>query len=416
MPDRAATPLRAVSIESRASWAAASVTLAILSISYGAPLLVVVGLKPIQASLATDRSVVALAGALVWVGTGLGGIMMGWLADRIGVRFTATLGAVMMAAGLALSSTGSVWALYVGHGLLIGLLGNGAIYAPLVVYVSRWFDRRRGSALALISSGQYIAGVVWPSVFERGIAAYGWQPTMLVFAAVVLALILPLTLLCLHRAPAAHAAQALSGDPRKGAPVLGMRPNLVQGLICVAAFFCCIPMAVPNGHLVAFCTDLGIAPTDGAAMLSVLLASAFLSRQFWGMLADRIGGLRAVMAGSACQAVAIACFLLTQNEIGLFAVSAAFGLGFSGIIPSYVVAIRELFPSSEASWRVPMFFFLGMSGMAFGSWLAGELYDQFGFYAPAFGVGVVFNIANLVVIGFLVARQGGRQRLAFALR
>jgi len=195
-----------------------------------------------------------------------------------------------------------------------------------------------------------------------------------------------------------------------------MSPNLVLALICIASFFCCIPMAVPNGHLVAFCTDLGISPTHGAAMLSVLLASAFLSRQFWGMLADRIGGLRAVMAGSACQAVAIGAFLLTQNELGLFAVSAAFGLGFSGIIPSYVVAIRELFPSSEASWRVPIFFFLGMSGMAFGSWLAGELYDRFGFYAPAFGLGVFFNIANLVVIGFLVARQRGNERLALAFR
>ena len=417
MPDAGfvAVP-RSHSVESRTSWVAASVTLAILSISYGAPLLVVVGLKPIQDAIGTDRSVLALAGALVWVGTGLGGIMMGWLADRIGIRTTVLIGAVMMAAGLALSSTGSIWALYVGHGLLIGLIGNGAIYPPLVVYVTRWFDRRRGSALALISSGQYIAGVVWPTVFERGIAVYGWQETMLAYAAVVLVVILPLTVLFLRPAPESHAAHALARDPSKGASVLGMSPNLVLTLICVASFFCCIPMAVPNGHLVAFCTDIGIAPTHGAAMLSVLLACAFLSRQFWGLLADRIGGLRAVMAGSACQAVAIAAFLLTQNEIGLFAVSAAFGLGFSGIIPSYVVAIRELFPSSEASWRVPTFFFLAMSGMAFGSWLAGVLYDQFGFYAPAFGVGVFFNIANLAVIGFLVARQHGEGRLALAFR
>jgi MFS family permease len=415
MPDTM-VPQRLTSIESRTSWVAASITLAILAISYGAPLLVVVGLKPIQDTLGTDRSVVALAGALVWVGTGLGGIMMGWLADRIGIRFTVFIGAVMMAAGLALSSTGSVWALYVGHGLLIGLVGNGAIFAPLVVYVTRWFDRRRGSALALISSGQYIAGVVWPSVFERGIARYGWPTTMLAYAVVVVVVIVPLTLLCLRPSPEAHARHALSADPRKGAPVLGMRPNLVLALICIASFFCCIPMSVPNGHLVAFCTDLGIAPTHGAAMLSVLLASAFLSRQFWGLLADRVGGLLAVMAGSACQAVAIGAFLLTQSEVGLFAVSAAFGLGFSGIIPSYVVAIRELFPASEASWRVPTFFFMGMSGMAFGSWLAGVLYDRFGFYAPAFGVGVFFNIANLVVIGFLVSRQRGSQRLAFAYR
>jgi MFS family permease len=414
MPDTGAAPYRAASIESRASWTAAFLTLGILSISYGAPLIVVVGLKPIQDSLGTDRSVIALAGALVWIGTGLGGIMMGWLAERIGIRFTASIGAVMMAAGLALSSTGSIWALFIGHGVLVGLVGNGAIFAPLVVYITRWFDRRRGSALALISSGQYIAGVVWPSVFERGIATYGWQATMLAYAAVVVVAILPLTLLCLRPSPEPLALHPLSSDPRKGALVLGMRPNLVLGLICFAVFLCCMPMAVPNGHLVAFCSDLGISPAHGAAMLSVLLACAFLSRQFWGMLADRVGGLRAVMVGSACQAVAIGAFLLTQNEIGLFAVSAAFGLGFSGIIPSYVVAIRELFPSSEASWRVPTFFFLGMSGMAFGSWLAGALYDHFGFYAPAFAAGVIFNIANLVVIGFLVSRQSRTQRLVFA--
>ena len=409
--------MRAASIESRASWTAAFLTLGILSISYGAPLIVVVGLKPIQDSLGTDRSVIALAGALVWVGTGLGGIMMGWLADRIGIRFTASIGAVMMAAGLALSSTGSIWALFIGHGLLIGLVGNGAIYAPLVVYITRWFDRRRGSALALISSGQYIAGVVWPSVFERGIATLRLADHDARLRrrgdrrdpAADIALPAPL-------ARAACVPRRSSSDPRKGDLVLGMRPNLALGLICVAVFLCCIPMAVPNGHLVAFCSDLGISPTHGAAMLSVLLACAFLSRQFWGMLADRIGGLKAVMVGSACQAVAIGGFLLTQNEIGLFAVSAAFGLGFSGIIPSYVVAIRELFPSSEASWRVPTFFFLGMSGMAFGSWLAGALYDHFGFYAPAFAVGVFFNIANLVVIGFLVSRQSSQERLVFATR
>jgi MFS family permease len=403
MPDT--TPQRAASIEGRASWSAACITLAILSISYGSPLLVVVGLKPIQDALMTDRSVVALAGALVWVGTGLGGILMGWLADRIGIRATVLIGAVMMAGGLALSSTGSIWALYVGHGLLVGLVGNGAIYAPLVIYVSRWFDRRRGSALALISSGQYIAGIVWPAVFERGIAWYGWQTTMLAYAAVVVAAILPLALFCLRPSPESHFTRVRTASSGAAAPVLGLPPNLVQALICLAGFLCCIPMAVPNGHLVAFCTDLGIAPTHGAAMLSVLLACAFVSRQFWGMLADRVGGLRAVMAGSACQAVATLGFLLTQNEAGLFAVSAAFGLGFSGIIPSYIVAIRALYPSSEASWRVPTFLFLGMSGMAFGSWLAGELYDHYGFYAPAFAVGVVFNLANLLVLSFLVTRQ-----------
>ena len=176
-------------------------------------------------------------------------------------------------------------------------------------------------------------------------------------------------------------------------------------------------MAVPNGHLVAFCSDLGISPTHGAAMLSVLLACAFISRQFWGMLADRIGGLRAVMAGSACQAVAIGAFLLTQNEVGLFAVSAAFGLGFSGIIPSYVVAIRELFPSSEASWRVPTFFFLGMSRHGVRQLARRRALRPFRLLCAGVRASAsFFNVANLVVIGFLVARQRGNQRLAYAYR
>jgi MFS family permease len=389
-------------IEGRASWVAACATLAILSISYGSPLLVVVGLKPMTEALGTDRSVVALAGALVWVGNGTGGVLMGLLAERIGIRATVAMGAVMMTAGLTLSTLGSVWALYVGHGLLVGLLGNGAIYAPLVIYVSRWFDRRRGTAIALISSGQYIAGVVWPSIFERGIAAFGWQATMLAYAAVVVVVILPVVA-TLKPAPDAPVAAARTSG--LAVRVLGLHPNVAQAAICAAAFCCCVPMAMPGSHLVALCSDVGISPTHGAAMLSVLLGCAFFSRQMWGALADRYGGLRTVLMGSACQAVAIAGFLATQSEAGLFAVAAAFGLGFSGVIPSYAVAIRDLYPSAEASWRIPTTLLTAMSGMAFGSWFAGALYDRFGWYAPAFAAGVAFNVVNLVIVGWLVSRM-----------
>jgi MFS family permease len=399
--------------DGRTSWKAAWMTLAILSVSYGSPLLIVVGMKTMQEELGTSRSLLALAGSLVWIGTGAGGIFMGWLADRIGIRATITIGACMIAGGLALSSTGTIWALYVGHGLMIGLFGNGGVYPPLLVYVSRWFVRRRGAAIALISSGQYVAGVAWPALFERGISHFGWQMAMLSYAGVVLVLILPLTLL-LKPAPLAPGDASVSRHAPRAAVqanrIAGLHPNVVQALICVAGFCCCIPMSVPAAHLVAFCGDIGIPPTHGAAMLSVMLGCAFLARQLWGALADRIGGLRTVMVGSACQAVAIACFLLTQDEAGLFAISAAFGFGFSGIIPSYAVTIRDLFPASQASWRIPLTLFTAMSGMAFGSWFAGSVYDHFGYYAPAFGISVIFNIANLLVIGFLVLRLSGARR------
>jgi MFS family permease len=330
---------------------------------------------------------------------------MGWLADRIGIRNSVLMGTVMVALGLALSSTGQIWALYVGQGVLIGFFGMGAIYPPLLIYVSRWFDRRRGTAIALISSGQYVAGVVWPALFERLIAGPGWRVAYLAFAGIVLLGTLPVAFLFLRPAP----IPGLAGVPHgavhsRRARVLGLPPNLVQAILCVAGICCCVPMAIPQAHLVAFCGDIGIGAATGAMMLSVLLGCAFFSRQFWGAFADRYGGLKTVLAGSACQAVSIGAFLLTQNEAGLFFIAAAYGFGFSGIIPAYVVAIRDLFPSAEASWRVPLVLFTAMSGMAFGSWFAGALYDHFGFYAPAFGSGVLFNLVNLMLVGFLVMR------------
>jgi MFS family permease len=389
------------------------ITLAFLSVSFGSSLLIVVGLKPIAEGLGAERAIVALAGSLVWVGTGAGGIFMGWLADRIGVRATVAIGVSMVAGGLAVSSIGSLWALYIGHGLMVGLLGNGALYPPLIVYVSRWFDRRRGTAIALISSGQYVAGVIWPTIFERGIAAIGWQAVMLYFAIALAILVLPATLLLKPAPIAVDLKGTLRGRPQ-GKRVAGLHPNVVQALLCVAGFCCCIPMSIPSAHLVAFCTDIGITPMRSATMLSVMLAAAFLARQAWGALADRIGGLGTVLAGSSCQALAIAAFMLTREEIGLFAISAAFGFAFAGIIPAYAVTIRDLFPSSEASWRIPLTLFTAMSGMAVGSWFAGALYDKYGYYDSAFGSAVLFNIVNLVIIGFLFFRLRDMRRPALA--
>src|SRR5207249_4526107 len=232
------------SIESRSSWVAASITLAILSFSYGAPLIVVVGLKPIAASLETDRSVVALAASLVWLGTGLGGILMGRIADWIGMRQVAIFGAAMTALGLAISAIGQTWALVLGSAVLIGLLGNSAHFPPLVIYVSRWFDRRRGTAVALISAGQYLAGMVWPAIFERGIVEYGRQATMLGFAVITAAAIVPLALF-LRPPPHPGSSEGSRFDALSHPQALRLNPNLVQALLCTAVFLCCIPMAMP---------------------------------------------------------------------------------------------------------------------------------------------------------------------------
>ena len=396
------------SIETRASWVVASAALCALMLSSGAAWIAAVALKDIAAEVDGVRSIPALASALAWFGSGIGGIMMGRIADRIGTRWTVAFGAVMIAVGLALSSLGPSWPLWIGHGLFIGLIGFGGINAPLYVYVSRWFDKRRGSALALISSGTYLAGALWPPVFERAIAALGWRETMLWYALLEGVVVVSIALIffrhppeVIHPAPAPVAGSA-------PARVLGLPPNLVFGAMCMAAIMCCIPMAMPQGHLVAFCSDLGISRSVGAVMLSVLLGTAFLSRQIWGAVSDRIGGLTTVLVGSLWQCAAMIAFLLTQSEVGLFTVSAVFGLGFSGIIPAYVLALREMFPASQASWRIPTLLMFTALGMASGGWLAGLLYDHFGYYAPAFAVGVGANLINLTIVGTLVARRHWR--------
>ena len=401
-----------VSIESRESWVVASMSLAILAVALGAPWVTIVALKIIAAETGGARSVPAFASSLAWLGAGVGGIAMGHLADRYGVRWTATFGGAMVGLGLAISAYGApwlgqTWALYIGHGLFVGLLGNAGLNAPLYVYVSRWFDKRRGSALALISSGQYIAGSAWPPIFDRLIEAYGWRQTMLMFGLLEVVIVLPLALIFLKHPPEVMPPHVPAAAGSEKPTVLGWPPNLVFGMLMVAAYCCCVPISMPQGHLVALCTDIGIAASHGAAMLSVLLGVAFFSRQMWGWISDRIGGLMTVLIGSAWQICTVLAFALTQDEIGLFTVSALFGLGFAGIIPAYALIARELFPAREAGWRIPLLLFCSGFGMASGGWFAGLLYDRFGYYAPAFEAGLVFNAVNLVLIGTLVARRNG---------
>jgi len=397
--------LKLPSVETRSSWIVATMTLLILAVSFGAPWVTIVALKLIAEDMGGLRSIAASANSLAWVGYGAGGIVMGYIAERVGIRWTVIFGAVMIALGLVLSASGEKWQLYLGQGLFMGFLGIGGMNAPFYVYVSRWFDRRRGSALALISSGSYVAGAVWPPIFERAIAYAGWRQTMIYYGLLEVLVVVPLAAIFLRQPPETPVAADLIGAMPGRSSVMGWPPNLVFALLAVAVIFCCIPMAMPQQHLPAFCSDLGILASHGAAMLSVLLGTAFISRQFWGWVADRIGGLNTVLTGSVFQILAMTAFALTQDEVGLFTVAAAFGLGFAGIIPAYVLAIRELFPASQAYWRIPTFLLCSGTGMAVGGSLAGVLYDSFGTYAVAFAAGVAANAVNLIIVCTLMLRQ-----------
>lgn len=391
-------------VETRTSWVVASVSLVLVALAFGALWIVAVGLKTMAADFGGARSEPALASSLAWLGSSVGGLMMGPLAERYGVRSTVIFGAVSICIGLMISALGQTWQLYIGHGIFIGLLGTAGLNAPLYIYVSRWFDRRRGSALALLSSGLYLAGTVWPPVFERAIANFGWRTTMMVYGLFVAVAIVPLAIIFLKRAPETPTvgATSTSGETPR---VLGWPPNVVFAMLVGASFLCCVTMSMPQNHLVALCTDLGYSAQSGAAMLSLLLGLGVLGRQVWGAISDRIGALQTLLLSSLLQGLAMTGFVVTQDELGLYGVAAAFGIGFSALIPAYVLAVREYFPAHEASWRVPIVLLLSGSGMATGTWLAGALYDYFGYYAPAFAAGVLSNLLNFIVIATLVFRR-----------
>lgn len=395
-------------LDGRAAWTVAVAAVAILTIAYGAPLIAVLAMKPIAAELQTERSGAAAVGAFVYVGASIGGILAGWLAGRLGVRRIVMFGAVMMTAGLILSASGGLLELYAGHGVLMGLFGSACMFSPLLTYVSRWFERRRGSAVALISSGQAVAGTIWPPLLQFGLDEIGWRRTMMLFGCFLILAVIALATIFLRPPPDVPApAVAATRGVQRPAGVVGLPPNLAMALLMLAIFCCCVPMAMPMQHVVAYCGDLGFASQYGAAMLSVLLGTAFLARQFWGWLCDRIGGLQTLVLSSMAQITALTGFLLTQDGVALFFVSSAFGFGLAGLVPAYVIVVREYYPLEEANWRIPTVLFGGTMGMAAGGWGAGLLFDRFSSYLPAFGTGVAFNMLNFLILMFLFTRSRG---------
>ena len=397
---------QSLSVETSYGWVVVLASLALHSISLGAPTILFVALKPIAADLDTVRAVPSLAYSLLMIGTGIGGIAMGRWMDKHGVMHPVLFGSVMIGLGALLASYAEgQWSLFIASGLLMGLLGKAAMIAPLVANVTRWFDRRRGLAVAIITSGQGLAGAIWPTVVQYFNGLVGWRGTFLYFSIFVAVTMLPIAFLLRPRAPisAEDRAAGIRSDERRR--VLDLPPHAAQGLLWLATIGCCAAMSVPIVHLVSHVTDQGYTLEQGAHVLSVLFAAAFVSRICFGMLADRIGPTRTLLIGSASMAVMLLAFAFTTSYPGLFAAALLFGLGFSGIMPCYPLLIRLLFPANEAGGRIAGQYLFSAAGMALGGWLGGVIFDMTGSYSPAFLVAFAFNVMNFVVIGIVYARQ-----------
>jgi MFS family permease len=385
------------------------VTLALMTVGSAGMYVVSVMLPAVQTEFGVARADASLPYTALMIGFGLGGILMGRLADRFGVMVPLLIGAASLCTGFVLAglSTG-IGSFVLAQGLFIGLLGSSASFAPLVADTSLWFVKRRGIAVAVCASGNYLAGALWPPVVQHFVAAYGWRPTCIglgIFSGLVMA---GLALLMRPRPPAAVAAPPKAGSRQTAVPSqrpFGLSLAQAQGALCVAGVACCVAMSMPQVHIVAYCSDLGFGVARGAEMLSLMLACGIVSRLVSGVICDRIGGLRTLLLGSVLQGTALLLFLPFDGLVSLYVISALFGLFQGGIVPSYAIIVREHFPPAEAGARVGTVLMCTLLGMALGGWMSGKVFDLTGSYHAAFVNGVAWNLLNGAVVTWLLWRS-----------
>lgn len=389
--------------ESPYAWTRLFASLALMTISGVGMYAVAVALPAVQAEFGITRSAASLPYAATMIGFGLGGILMGRLSDRFGVMVPVLIGAVCLGLGFAAAgASGSLWQFAVVQGLLIGLLGTSAAFAPLVADTSMWFTRRRGIAVAICASGNYLAGAVWPPLLQHYFDTIGWRATFTGVGLFCAATMIPLAF-ALRRKPPELGSSALSSSTSN--KKINLPPNTLFALLCVAGVSCCVAMSMPQVHIVAYCGDLGFAAARGAEMLSVMLGFGIVSRLASGWICDRIGGLRTLLLGSGLQGVALLMFLPFDSLASLYIVSAMFGLFQGGIVPSYAIIVREYFPQREAGARVGTVLMCTLLGMALGGWMTGVIFDLTGSYRAAFLNGIVWNLLNLAIAFWLLRRS-----------
>ena len=369
-----------------------------------------VALPAVQGDLGVSRADISFAYSMNMLGFFAGGVLAGRMVDRRGIVATSIVSAVALAVGFVLAPLTSSLVLFAAAQVLIGV-SAAATFAPLVADVSHWFEKRRGVAVAIAASGNYIAGAVWPPIVELMISAHGWRATYFSAAALCLVTMIPLALMLKRRAPDHEAAHATAVAHRSQAG-LGLSPNALQALLAVAGISCCVAMSMPQVHIVAYCADLGYGVARGAQMLSLMLGFGIVSRVASGWLADRVGGAMTLLIGSTLQCLALVCYLISDSLTSLYLASALFGLFQGGIVPSYAIIVREYFPPREAATRVGLAVSSTIVGMALGGWMGGMLFDMTGSYRAAFINGIAWNVLNAAIAWWLLSRQMRRTAAA----
>jgi MFS family permease len=408
-PSDSARDLTAFAPDSGQAWVRLVLALVIGSIGSVGMWSVVVVLPVVQAEFGATRGAVSLAFTLTMLGFGLGGVITGRITDRFGIVAAMALSIGFLGAAYILAGLSTTLWQFIAVYFLIGL-GTSATFAPLMAEVSHWFERYRGLAVTIVASGNYVGGTIWPPLVNWGTQFAGWRTTHIaigIFCAVSMTLVLLLL--------RAQIGEAIQRDHQNAPPPrvdLRISTNALTVLLCIASISCCVAMAMPQVHIVAYCGDLGYGVARGAEMLSLMMAFGVVSRIGSGFLADKIGGIRTLLIGSMAQGFALLFYLFFDGLTSLYIISAMFGLFQGGIVPSYAIIVREAMPASEAATRVGIVIFASVFGMSFGGWVSGVIFDATGSYAAAFLNGLAWNALNITIMVSLLIRA--RQRLALA--
>jgi MFS family permease len=403
-------------IDGRAAWFRLWATLVLATIGSFGMWAVVVILPLVQADFGAARGGASFPYTATMLCFAAGAIMHGRLADRFGILLPAVAGTVSLGVGCVLAAQASeLWQFTLFHGVLIGFLGCSAFFGPMVADISRWFDRRRGLAVSIVASGNYLAGTIWPPLLTWAAAAVGWRQAYVWAGLAIVATMLPLTYFLRRRAPRLSAADIASASAALDrAAGIGVSNTALLALLVIAGFACCVAMSMPQVHIVAYCGDLGYGVARGAEMLSLMLGFGVVSRIVSGWISDQIGGIRTLVLGSVLQCLTLLAYLPSDALVSLYVVSALFGLAQGGIVPSYAIIVREVFPAEQAGARVGFVLMATIVGMAAGGWLSGLIFDLSGSYQMAFVHGIAWNIVNLTIAVWLMLRVRRRPAVVLA--
>ncbi len=400
-------------LDSRYSWLRLCVTLAIATIGNVGMWAIVVIMPAVQAEFTIARADASLPYTMTMIGFGLGNLLIGRAVDRFGVTVSLSAAALLIAAGFGAAATSVSVLMLSGLQLVVGF-GTAASFGPLIADISHWFSRRRGIAVAVAASGNYLSGAIWPMLLSGILVDFGWRAVYGVLAVLTLLLVIPLSMLLRRPVPPEAAMQAEAESCLRARNV-SFSPRKLQLLLGLAGLGCCVAMSMPQVHIVSLCVDLGYGPAVGAEMLSLMLMGGVVSRLVSGLVADRLGGVVTLLIGSTLQCVALFLYLPFDGMVSLYLVSLVFGLAQGGIVPSYAIIVREFLPAREAGARVGFVIMATIFGMALGGWMSGWIYDLTGSYRAAFLNGIGWNLMNMTVVGLLLLRaRRGRGRVVMA--